>query len=333
MLQYKHLCIWCSFIPNEKPEPLLQAFDEAIAELDTLNEDSYKDSTLIMQLLRDNLTVSPPWYILHQLYFCFSALLAHTLYSHSCSFGRQKTRATKQATMRTRGAALVSKHPHIHLKYTNGFHQPSHLIPPYSTHPSPSSSRPRSPIPSEWWSAPAGRRSVKPLWLEGGWGWLTGWHADIRAGPVVLFVNLTCTDYQTLSFMHVWVTVKVCELLTESNSVCLKVRESVFDSESECVCLIVRVSVCVWKWEWVCLIVRVCVCLKVSVCVWKWVCVFESECVCLKVSVCVWKWVCVFERECVCLKVSVCVWKRVCVFESEWVYWGSGVVNSNRPSW
>lgn len=37
---------------------MFQAFDEAIAELDTLNEDSYKDSTLIMQLLRDNLTVS-----------------------------------------------------------------------------------------------------------------------------------------------------------------------------------------------------------------------------------------------------------------------------------
>lgn len=36
----------------------LQAFDDAIAELDSLNEDSYKDSTLIMQLLRDNLTVS-----------------------------------------------------------------------------------------------------------------------------------------------------------------------------------------------------------------------------------------------------------------------------------
>ena len=34
-----------------------QAFDEAIAELDSLKEDSYKDSTLIMQLLRDNLTV------------------------------------------------------------------------------------------------------------------------------------------------------------------------------------------------------------------------------------------------------------------------------------
>lgn len=34
-----------------------QAFDEAISELDTLNEESYKDSTLIMQLLRDNLTL------------------------------------------------------------------------------------------------------------------------------------------------------------------------------------------------------------------------------------------------------------------------------------
>ncbi|KAG2330149.1 hypothetical protein Bca4012_020263 [Brassica carinata] len=34
-----------------------QAFDETITELDTLGEESYKDSTLIMQLLRDNLTL------------------------------------------------------------------------------------------------------------------------------------------------------------------------------------------------------------------------------------------------------------------------------------
>jgi len=34
-----------------------QAFDDAISQLDTLSEDSYKDSTLIMQLLRDNLTL------------------------------------------------------------------------------------------------------------------------------------------------------------------------------------------------------------------------------------------------------------------------------------
>uniref|UniRef100_A0A6A7G3E4 14-3-3 protein eta n=1 Tax=Hirondellea gigas TaxID=1518452 RepID=A0A6A7G3E4_9CRUS len=34
-----------------------EAFDDAIAKLDSLDEASYKDSTLIMQLLRDNLTL------------------------------------------------------------------------------------------------------------------------------------------------------------------------------------------------------------------------------------------------------------------------------------
>merc|ERR1712110_1255000 len=56
--------VWRSTSPSSitrsstRPRRLAKtAFDEAIAELDTLNEDSYKDSTLIMQLLRDNLTL------------------------------------------------------------------------------------------------------------------------------------------------------------------------------------------------------------------------------------------------------------------------------------
>merc|ERR1711922_17113 len=43
--------------PDKACQLAKQAFEDAIAELDTLNEDSYKDSTLIMQLLRDNLTL------------------------------------------------------------------------------------------------------------------------------------------------------------------------------------------------------------------------------------------------------------------------------------
>lgn len=41
--------------PDKACQMAKTSFDEAIAELDTLSEESYKDSTLIMQLLRDNL--------------------------------------------------------------------------------------------------------------------------------------------------------------------------------------------------------------------------------------------------------------------------------------
>lgn len=43
--------------PSEACTLAKKAFDQAIAELDSLPEESYKDSTLIMQLLRDNLTL------------------------------------------------------------------------------------------------------------------------------------------------------------------------------------------------------------------------------------------------------------------------------------
>ena len=47
-------------IENDSPkacELAKKAFDDAIAALDQVDENSYKDSTLIMQLLRDNLTL------------------------------------------------------------------------------------------------------------------------------------------------------------------------------------------------------------------------------------------------------------------------------------
>merc|ERR1712013_349986 len=43
--------------PDEACKMARTAFEDAIAELDNVQEDSYKDSTLIMQLLRDNLTL------------------------------------------------------------------------------------------------------------------------------------------------------------------------------------------------------------------------------------------------------------------------------------
>merc|ERR1711965_585431 len=43
--------------PEEACKMARTAFEDAIAELDNVAEDTYKDSTLIMQLLRDNLTL------------------------------------------------------------------------------------------------------------------------------------------------------------------------------------------------------------------------------------------------------------------------------------
>ncbi|XP_066294695.1 14-3-3 protein zeta-like [Branchiostoma lanceolatum] len=43
--------------PKEACRVAKEAFDAAISDIDQLKEDSYKDSTLIMQLIRDNLTL------------------------------------------------------------------------------------------------------------------------------------------------------------------------------------------------------------------------------------------------------------------------------------
>merc|ERR1712151_911627 len=43
--------------PDDACKMARTAFEDAIAELDNVDESSYKDSTLIMQLLRDNLTL------------------------------------------------------------------------------------------------------------------------------------------------------------------------------------------------------------------------------------------------------------------------------------
>ncbi|EFO22783.2 14-3-3-like protein 2 [Loa loa] len=56
-LNYSVFFYEISSSPDRACQLAKQAFDDAIAELDTLSEESYKDSTLIMQLLRDNLTL------------------------------------------------------------------------------------------------------------------------------------------------------------------------------------------------------------------------------------------------------------------------------------
>ena len=52
--------MWWLQICDQKEEAsqlAKEAFDTAIDHLDTLGDDEYKDSTLIMQLLKDNLTL------------------------------------------------------------------------------------------------------------------------------------------------------------------------------------------------------------------------------------------------------------------------------------
>merc|ERR1712224_274515 len=44
-------------LKQQASELAKEAFDTAIDHLDTLEDDEYKDSTLIMQLLKDNLTL------------------------------------------------------------------------------------------------------------------------------------------------------------------------------------------------------------------------------------------------------------------------------------
>ena len=53
---------------------LFQTFEDAIDKLDTLKDDNYKDSTLIMQLLRDNLTVH---YTINSLLWMDSVIVNH----------------------------------------------------------------------------------------------------------------------------------------------------------------------------------------------------------------------------------------------------------------
>ena len=67
-----------------------QAFDDAIADLDNVEDEYYKDTTLIMQLIRDNLTLwtseiveddaaAPKWLAtsdsrIHHVWLCFNTV-------------------------------------------------------------------------------------------------------------------------------------------------------------------------------------------------------------------------------------------------------------------
>jgi 14-3-3 protein epsilon len=43
--------------PGKACQMAKQAFDDAIADIEQIDEDLYKDATTIMQLIRDNLTL------------------------------------------------------------------------------------------------------------------------------------------------------------------------------------------------------------------------------------------------------------------------------------
>merc|ERR1712014_489032 len=65
--------------PEEACKMARTAFEDAIAELDNVAEDSYKDSTLIMQLLRDKLT------------FCAIGVAAMRHAGRKCNFLNSET--------------------------------------------------------------------------------------------------------------------------------------------------------------------------------------------------------------------------------------------------
>ena len=57
MTKYYYCCIVILIFMNDCMIHT-KAFDNSMAELDSLQEEPYKDSSYIMQLLRDNLAVS-----------------------------------------------------------------------------------------------------------------------------------------------------------------------------------------------------------------------------------------------------------------------------------
>ena len=88
--------------PSQACDLAKRAFDDAIAELDTLKEDSYKDSTLIMQLLRDNLTVRCCSHVF--VFFCLDSFFP---YLPPLSSGRLTTHRKMRAVMLNQTSGLL----------------------------------------------------------------------------------------------------------------------------------------------------------------------------------------------------------------------------------